>query len=268
MHILLCGYGKMGAALLAGWLRGGFVTSAVVIDPHASETVSSAHVFHVRHMRDIPLSFKPDVIVFAVKPQVLGDILPDYREIAPHALCISIIAGKDMAFFEAILGTQTRIVRSMPNTPAAIGHGMTVAVANSRVTDADKSTAAGLLSAVGDFMWADDENLLNPVTALSGSGPAYVFLLIEAMTEAAIKTGLSPEMAARLARQTVIGSAHLAEQSADISPATLRENVTSPGGTTAAALQVLMDSESGIQTVFDRALQAATDRAVELSGNK
>lgn len=251
----------MGSALLTRWLDQKLVSDVVVVEPYGFEM---AGVTSVADIKSLPADFKPDVVVFAVKPQILGDIIADYKEF-DQALFLSIAAGKPIAFFEEHLGNSAKIVRSMPNTPAAIGMGATVATANARVSDNDRKNAEKLLSAVGTFFWVEDEALLNPVTALSGSGPAYVFLLIEAMTAAGTKIGLSPDMAEKLARQTVIGSAALAAESADITAATLRQNVTSPGGTTAAALKVLMDEQNGIQPLFDEALAAATKRAEELS---
>lgn len=262
MNLLLVGCGKMGHALLTRWIERKLYTQLYVIEPAAL----SAGVPQVGTIGDLPDSYHPDVIVFAVKPQVLPDITAQYKRFAAQGtLFISIAAGKPVSFFESHLGKDAAIVRAMPNTPAAIGEGMTVACANTSVTEEQKKQAQNLLSAVGDFIWAPDEKLLDPVTALSGSGPAYVFLLIEAMAAAGAKLGLDPAMAARLARQTVIGSAALARESADTPAATLRENVTSPGGTTAAALAVLMREEGGIQKLFDEALSAASKRAEELS---
>lgn len=251
--LLLSGCGKMGGAMLARWKDLALCADIKVIEPSDPAAFKSA--------RDVPPAFRPGVIVLAVKPQTLPDIIADYRA-WPDALFISIAAGRPISFFEQHLGAKAKIVRAMPNLPASIGKGMTVACANKNVTAQEKETAATLLKAVGAFLWVDDENLLNPVTALSGSGPAYVFLLIEMLEKAGAKIGLSPEMSRALARQTVIGSAALAE--ADASPAaTLRQNVTSPGGTTAAALDVLMSPE--IQAIFDKALAAATKRAEELA---
>lgn len=262
MNLLLVGCGKMGQALLTRWLERRLCQQIYVIEPGAIP----ADVPHVQLLGDLPPTYKPDVIVFAVKPQVLPDMAGQYKRFAQSgALFISIAAGKPVSFFEQHLGSAAAVVRAMPNTPAAIGAGMTVACANAAVTAAQKKQAQDLLSAVGDFIWADDEKQLDPVTALSGSGPAYVFLLIEAMAAAGEKLGLDAETAARLARQTVIGSAALAADSADIPAAKLRENVTSPGGTTAAALSVLMRSENGMQALFDEALAAASKRAEELS---
>lgn len=252
MKVLLVGHGKMGGALAQGWRKQGI--DPLVVDP-ASSAVKSFH--------DIPQDFKPDVIIFAVKPQILTEMITQYKAY-PQALVVSIAAGKTIAFFEKHLGGGVKVVRSMPNTPAAIGRGITVAAANKNVSPAEKDKATKLLKAGGEVLWVEKEELLNPVTALSGSGPAYVFLLIEAMTQGGIAIGLEPAMAEKLARQTVIGSAALAESEPGTSAEQLRKNVTSPGGTTEAALKVLM-AEPGMQALFTRALTAATKRAEELS---
>lgn len=255
MHIILVGCGKMGGALQKRWQDISLYQKICIVEPYGD--------FDAKSSADIPADFKPDVIVFAVKPQSLADITGDYQKYV-DALFISIAAGKLVSFFETHLGNNAKIIRTMPNTPASIGKGMTVAYANQNVTAAEKDIATKMLSAVGDVLWVDREELLNPVTALSGSGPAYVFLLIEAMTNAGISIGLDADMAAKLARQTVIGSAALAEMDADTPAAKLRENVTSPNGTTAAALDVLM-AAGGMQELFNKALAAATKRAEELS---
>lgn len=262
INLLLVGCGKMGQALLDRWIERHLCAQVYVIEPAAIR----ADVPHVQLLGDLPYSYKPDVIVFAVKPQVLPDMLGPYKRFADMGtLFLSIAAGKPVPFFEEHLGDTAAIVRAMPNTPAAIGAGMTVACTNAAVSEIQKKQAQVLLSAAGDFLWVDDEKLLDPVTALSGSGPAYVFLLIEAMAAAGEKLGLDPATSARLARQTVIGSAALAQESPDIPASELRENVTSPGGTTAAALSVLMDGNNGLQQLFERALAAAALRAAELS---
>lgn len=249
MNVLLVGAGKMGGALAQRWQAQNICRNLVIVDPTAA----------IKSVADIPSGFKPDVIVFAVKPQMLAEVAPQYKAYA-EALAVSIAAGKPLSFFEQFFA---KAVRAMPNTPAAIGQGITVACANKNVSSAEKEQAATLLGAVGDVLWVEKEELLNPVTALSGSGPAYIFLLIETLTKAGIKIGLDAAMAEKLARQTVIGSAALAKE--DTSPAAqLRQNVTSPGGTTEAALKVLM-AEPGIQKIFDEALAAATKRAEELS---
>jgi pyrroline-5-carboxylate reductase len=255
LNVLLVGYGKMGGALAQRWQAQRICTELVIVDPVSSK---------IKSARDLPAGFKPQVIVFAVKPQALAEMAPDYKAYA-GALFLSIAAGKPIAFFEKHLGAGAKIIRSMPNTPAAIGKGITVACANKNVSGAEKDQAAKLLGAVGEVLWVEKESLLNPVTALSGSGPAYLFLLIETLTKAGVHLGLEAGMAEKLARQTVIGSAALAEAEAATPALTLRQNVTSPGGTTEAALKTLM-AHPGIQELFDRALKAATKRAEELSG--
>ena len=253
MNILLVGCGKMGGVLLKRWQAQKICTGIEIVDPAAAKMKSAT---------DIPASFKPQVVVFAVKPQALTQTVQEYKHYT-GALFLSIAAGKPLAFFEKHLGANAKIVRCMPNTPAAVGKGITVACANKNVNGAERDQASKLMGAIGDVVWVEKESLLNPVTALSGSGPAYVFLLIETLTKAGIHIGLDPALAERLARQTVIGSAALAE--ADTSPAAqLRQNVTSPGGTTEAALKTLM-AHPGIQELFDRALKAASQRAEELS---
>ncbi len=203
-------------------------------------------------------------MVFAVKPQVIDAVLPDYRRwVAPQTVFLSIVAGKTMAGIHRSLG-DAALVRAMPNTPAAIGRGITVACAGASVTPAQKQLCDGLLAAVGECAWVEDEALLDAVTAVSGSGPAYVFLLIEALAQAGEREGLPPELALRLARSTVAGSGELARIS-DQSPARLREDVTSPGGTTRAALDVLM-AEGGLRELLAHAVAAATARSRELAG--
>lgn len=256
MRILLVGCGKMGGAMRKRWEDLYMYTDIQVIDPE----------FGLPDISALPADFSPDVIVFAVKPQTLPDMIGDYKPLMANGpLVISIIAGKSISFFEEHLGKQAKVVRSMPNTPAAIGKGITAACPNAQVSADEKAKAEKLLSAVGNVVWVSREELLNPVTALSGSGPAYVFLLIETLAKAGMKIGLDERTANRLARQTVIGSAALAETANALSPEALRENVTSKGGTTAAALDVLM-ADDGIQQLFDRALEAANKRAKELAG--
>jgi pyrroline-5-carboxylate reductase len=243
----------MGGALLKRWQAQRICTGIEIVDPAAAK---------MKSVTDIPATFKPNVIVFAVKPQALAQTVQEYKHYT-GVLFLSVAAGKPLAFFEKHLGAAAKIVRCMPNTPAAVGKAITVACANKNVTGAERDMAAKLMSAIGDVVWVEKESLLNPVTALSGSGPAYVFLLIETLTKAGVHIGLDPALAERLARQTVIGSAALAE--ADTSPAAqLRQNVTSPGGTTEAALKTLM-AHPGIQELFNRALKDAAQRAEELS---
>jgi pyrroline-5-carboxylate reductase len=260
-EVLLIGCGKMGGALLRGWLDAGAVTDAIVVDPNAQSV--PAGVTLVKSLDDIagPL---PDTILIAVKPQMLDAVTPELRARLPDgALVISIAAGKTLDYFADRLGASVRVVRTMPNTPAAIGRGITVCCAGPHVTDAGRALTGSLMAAVGDVTWIEDESLMHAVTAVSGSGPAYVFLLIEALTHAAMTAGLPPDLAAQLARATVTGAGELARQSSE-DPAKLRAAVTSPGGTTAAALAVLM-AENGLTALMTRAVAAATARSQELA---
>lgn len=268
-NILLVGCGKMGGAMLRGWLARGVAASDVcVVEPFAAAADalrSELSVTVVADAADIGQDFSPDIVVFAVKPQGMDDIVPAYSGYAETgAAFLSIAAGRTIAYFESHLGEQAAIVRTMPNTPAAVGRGITAAVANPQVTAAQRAACETLLEAVGDVVWVDDEALIDPVTAVSGSGPAYVFLLIECLAHAGVAQGLPAEIAARLARATVAGSGELARQSDDAA-GTLRQNVTSPGGTTAAALDVLM-ADDGLGALMDRAVEAATRRSRELAG--
>ena len=264
--VLLVGCGKMGSALLGGWLDRGVDAKAVaVVEPAMSDQAGvPSDVAVVAAPDALPAGLKPDVVVFAVKPQVMADIVPAYgRFVGSHTVFLSIAAGQTIGFIESHLGTAA-IVRSMPNTPAAVGRGITVACANARVTDGQRESCHSLLEAVGEVAWVDDEGLLDPVTAVSGSGPAYVFLLIECLAEAGVAAGLPADLAQRLARVTVAGSGELARQS-DLPASELRQNVTSPGGTTAAALEILM-ADDGLQPLMTRAVAEATRRSRELAG--
>lgn len=262
VNILLVGCGKMGGALLRRWQELTLYKDICIVEPGPINVLAAKQV---QEFSKIPASFKPTVVVMAVKPQILPEVTKLYKPYTDKgALVLSIAAGMPVSFFEKQLGKKAAIVRSMPNTPASIGQGITVACSNRNVTKSQKALATQLLGSVGEVLWVDDEKLLNPVTALSGSGPAYLFLLIEALTNAGKKIGLEAKMAEKLARQTVIGSAALAADSAELPASKLRENVTSPGGTTAAALDVLKKDDA-LQKLFDKALLAATKRAEELS---
>ena len=265
--LLLVGCGKMGGALLGGWLGRDVRPDAVtVIEPFDTGTLNQKFgVTVVKEVAALENTYHPDVVAFAVKPQGMATIVPDYaRFVRPGTVFLSIAAGRPIAFFEEHLGGHAAIVRSMPNTPAAVGRGITVACGNAHVTDDQRVICQALLEAVGEVAWVDDEKLLDPVTAVSGSGPAYVFLLIETLAQAGVAAGLEPGLAEKLARATVTGSGELAHLSSDPA-ATLRENVTSPGGTTAAALAVLMATD-GLQELMTRAVDAATKRSRELAG--
>lgn len=266
--LMLVGCGKMGGAMLAGWLdRGTRPEDVVVIEPHAPAAEAVRASFGVEVVADVtglPDGTAPDVIVFAVKPQTLPDMIDSYAGLAKGAVSLSIAAGKPIAFFEDALGTECAVVRTMPNTPAAVGRGITAACANDAVSDGQRIICQTLLEAVGEAVWVDDEGLMDAVTAVSGSGPAYVFWLIECLAAAGVDAGLPPDIAEKLARATVSGSGELARQAAEGADV-LRRNVTSPGGTTAAALEVLM-AEDGLKPLMSRAIKAAADRSRELAG--
>ena len=264
MNVLLVGCGKMGGALLRGWLAG-TPANIFVVEPAPAPDLASLGAPVAKDSGDVPPDFAPDVVVFAVKPQGMGAIVPRYREASKSgAVALSIAAGRPIAFFEAHLGAAAPVVRAMPNTPAAVGRGITAACPNACVTPVQRSACERLLEAVGEVVWIDDEALIDPVTAVSGSGPAYVFLLIECLARAGEKQGLPPQVAARLARATVAGAGELARRSKEDASA-LRENVTSPGGTTAAALERLMAGD-GLEPLMARAVEAATRRSRELAG--
>ncbi|NKB48084.1 MAG: pyrroline-5-carboxylate reductase [Alphaproteobacteria bacterium] len=261
-RILLVGCGKMGSALLNGWLGQGTPAGQVsVVEPMAPQLPDGVAVHTDASALDS--EYHPSVVVFAVKPQAMDDVVPAYSAYAgPDTAFLSIAAGKPIGYFEAAL-TGGAIVRAMPNTPAAVGRGVTVLCANDQVSREQKSVCTQLMQSVGEVAWIDDEALMDAVTGLSGSGPAYVFHLVEAMAAAGAAAGLSPNLAMQLARATVAGSGELLTQSSD--PAgTLRENVTSPGGTTAAALEVLMGPD-GLTRLMTEAIARATERSRELA---
>jgi pyrroline-5-carboxylate reductase len=259
--IALAGAGKMGSAMLTGWLAGGLdATRAVVIEPYPSDEIRALAA------RGIQLNPKDaaaaDTLVVALKPQAFREAGPALRPfVGPSTLVVSIMAGTTIAALEEICGG--RVVRAMPNTPASIGRGITVAVSAKSVSAAQRATADALLRATGSVEWVDDESLMDAVTAVSGSGPAYVFLLAEELARAGVESGLPAELATKLARETVAGSGELLHRS-ELASATLRQNVTSPGGTTAAALEVLMGKD-GLQQLMIRAIAAATKRSKELA---
>ena len=265
ISLLLVGCGKMGAALLNGWLKKGLAFDTLtIIDPAVSSSFipAGATVIPSVDMLDPSSSF--DCIFLAVKPQSLPDILPVYatRFSGKDTLFISIAAGKTLSFYESILGKQA-VVRAMPNTPAVIGQGITAAIAGRHINETQRSLAHQLLSATGEFLWLEDETLMDAVTAISGSGPAYVFYFMEALVAAAENAGLDAATAKKLVAATLSGSAAMAATS-ELSLAHLREQVTSPGGTTQAALSVLMGTED-IAPALDNAIKNAIARAKELS---
>jgi len=267
-RLVLVGCGKMGGALLSGWMDRGYAAADItVIEPAVPAAEATRQSHGVRVLADATeiSGDPPAVVVFAVKPQGLPEIAPAYARYAGgDTVFLSIAAGKPSGFFESALGDNAAIVRSMPNTPAAVGRGITAVYANKRVNAAQRGLCQGLLEAIGEVVWLDDETLMDAVTAVSGSGPAYVFLMIECLTEAGIEEGLPADIAAMLARATVAGSGELARQSSDVA-AQLRINVTSPGGTTEAALGVLM-ADDGLGPIMRRAVKAAADRSRALAG--
>jgi len=253
----------MGSAMLAGWRERG-VGEVVVVDPSPGAAgLAGPGVVVVAGVGGIPVGFAPAAVVLAVKPQAAAAALPGYARFAGRAVFISIMAGKTMHAIAGMLGVKAALVRAMPNTPAAVRQGITVAVAGAHVSPAQHGLADGLLAAIGQVNWVDDEALLDPVTAVSGGGPAYVFLLTELMEQAAVAQGIPADLARRLARQTVIGSAALLA-AGDEDAAALRVAVTSPRGTTERALAVLR-AEGAWPELFLRAIQAATERSQELS---
>ncbi|MCW5750998.1 MAG: pyrroline-5-carboxylate reductase [Alphaproteobacteria bacterium] len=266
--LMLLGCGKMGQAMLAGWLERGIRPEEVlVVDPGvpAREFAEARRVPVLADADRLPASFAPDMVILAVKPQSMAEaVQPLVRQLADRPVYLSIAAGKTIASFEGWFGPAARIVRAMPNTPAAIGRGMIVACANANVDRAARQLADRLLGAVGAVAWVEDEGLMDAVTAVSGSGPAYVFLLIETLAAAGTAAGLPPDLALELARRTVAGAGELALGASE-GPDQLRRNVTSPGGTTEAALEVLM-GEDGLAPLMRRAVAAATRRSRELAG--
>jgi pyrroline-5-carboxylate reductase len=261
-HIALVGAGNMGGALLQGWLAAGVpATNITAIDPDPPEAARKAGVRLAATAAGLS---QADVLVLAIKPQLFGTVLPGLRNVAgPQTIVVSVAAGQTVASIAVGLDHGGAIVRTMPNTPALIGRGVTGAFANGAVGADQKTVVDQLLRAVGKVVWVDDEALINAVTAVSGSGPAYVFHLAEALAEAGEAAGLPADLAMLLARETVSGAGELLNRSAE-TPAKLRQNVTSPKGTTAAALEVLM-GEGGIAELMTRAVEAAKRRAQELS---
>lgn len=265
--LVLAGAGNMGGAMLAGWLAGGLDPRRIVVqDPSPPPAIAELLAQHgITSHATLPVrEAPPAVLLIAVKPQIMEEVFPPLAKRAgPGTLVLSIAAGKTIAGFERHLAKGIAVVRSIPNTPAAVGRGITVATPNAHVTAAQRVLCDTLLGAIGEVGWVDDEALIDPVTAVSGSGPAYVFYLTECLAAAGVKAGLAPDLAMRLARATVSGSGELMRQS-DLGPDQLRKNVTSPNGTTYAALQVLMSS-TGLEPLMTEAVAAATRRSRELA---
>ena len=264
--LVLVGCGKMGGAMLEGWLKGGADPKKIVaFDPKPPAEVAAVLAKHgIRENPPISSVTDAEILIVAVKPQVMEDVLPALVPLkSSKPVILSIAAGKTIASFAKHFGADAAIIRAMPNTPAAIGRGITALFPNGHVNKTQLALAHALLAATGDVVDLSDEGQIDLVTAVSGSGPAYVFWLTECLANAGVKAGLSPELATKLARATVSGSGELMRQSG-IDASTLRQNVTSPAGTTFAALQVLM-AEDGMKPLFEKAVAAAANRARELA---
>ncbi|MBQ4808766.1 pyrroline-5-carboxylate reductase [Phaeobacter sp. HS012] len=263
--IALLGCGKMGSAMLAGWLDRGVSPQAVwVIDPNPSEWLRQTGV-HINAPLPEAGEQAPGIVLIAVKPQMMGEALPQLQQLGNgETLFISVAAGTSIATYESLLGAETPIVRVMPNTPAAVGRGITAIIGNASASADDVIRADTLLQAIGQTVRLQSEAQMDAVTGVSGSGPAYVFHLIETLAAAGEAEGLPAELAMQLAKATVAGAGALAE-AAEETPAELRVNVTSPNGTTQAALEVLMDEDNGFPPLLRRAVAAASNRSKELS---
>ena len=264
--LILVGCGHMGGPLLEGWLERGVEGRHVtVIEPNPA--IARSLTERDLTVLDSPdaIDVRPDAVVFAVKPQIMDEAVSAYRRFSGFgAVFLSIAAGKTLAFLEQRLGDEAAVVRSMPNTPAMVRRGITVACPNVRITPQQQRLCHDLLESVGEVAWIEDEFLLDGVTAVSGNGPAYVFLLVECMARAGVEAGLPEDLAQRIARATVSGAGELLRQSAD-GPDVLRENVTTPGGTNAAAMEVLR-APDGLDSLMIRAVAAAAKRSRELGG--
>ncbi len=258
--LVLLGCGKMGSAMLAGWLKGGLPAGSVfVVDPNPSDWLKGQGV----HL-NAGLPDDPAIVLVAVKPQMMAEALPRLKPLGNgRTLFLSVAAGTRIAYYEHTLGAKTPIVRAMPNTPAAIGRGITAICGNAQASEAHLALSEALLSAVGQVVRLDGEHQMDAVTAVSGSGPAYVFHLIETLAAAGEAEGLPADLAMTLAKATVAGAGALAEEAGE-DPGQLRVNVTSPGGTTAAALAVLMDEGQGFPSLLKKAVHAAAERGKEL----
>ncbi|NVJ71550.1 MAG: pyrroline-5-carboxylate reductase [Alphaproteobacteria bacterium] len=268
--LVLVGCGNMGHAMAMGWLRAGLPPECLfVVDPaaQADRLPGAAPEQFLQTARDLPVGMKARVLVFAVKPQVIESVLPLFLPfVGADTMVLSVAAGVTLKQLEAGLAGEGTYVRVMPNTPAAIGEGISGLTAAADISGEDKRLAQMLMHAVGDTVWIKDEAQMDSVTAVSGSGPAYVFYMVECMAAAGVAEGLPEDVAMKLARETVIGAAKLLDTDVDISAAELRRRVTSPGGTTAAALDVLMHAGTGLGDLMSRAIHAARKRGEELGG--
>jgi pyrroline-5-carboxylate reductase len=266
-RLVLVGAGKMGGAMAQGWLAAGLPPSSLtILEPDPSPEIAALAASRELALNPRGSVSPPDMLVLAIKPQSLDKAAPQIAPLAAErTLVLSILAGKTVADLMARLPRARAVVRAMPNLPASIGRGVTAAAANRNVTGEQRSWCERLLGAVGTFHWLDDESAVDAVTAISGSGPAYVFALTEALAAAGERLGLKPELSMSLARGTVEGAAELMGRDRSTTAETLRRNVTSPGGTTAAALAVLLGPD-GLNDLMARATAAARARAAEMAG--
>ena len=255
--LLLFGAGKMGAAMLRGWLKSGLKGGDItIVDPHVSDEIRTIEAEHGCRINPAAETIAPhQVLVLAIKPQMLDEAAALLKAVVtPETLVISILAGKTIADVTSRVPATKAVIRAMPNTPAAVGRGITGLAASDDVDDAQKATAEALLSSIGLIAWLDDEAMIDAVTAVSGSGPAYVFYMVECLAKAAMAIGFTEATAMRFARATIEGAGELLHQEKAVDAGTLRTNVTSPGGTTAAALGVLM-AEDGLEPLMRRAVE-------------
>lgn len=265
--VALIGAGNMGLAMLEGWAAQGLSADRVaIVEPNPSDRLQALRAAHGFSLSGASGGKAFDAVVLAVKPQMLdAGVEAAAPFVGPASVVVSILAGKRISDISARLPAARAVVRAMPNTPAAIGRGMTGAFASGETSEAQRGLAHALLAAAGQVEWVESEALIDAVTAVSGSGPAYVFYLVEALAAAGVEAGLPADLASRLARATIEGAGELLHRQGDVSAETLRQRVTSPGGTTAAALSVLM-AEDGLAPLMARAVAAARKRAAELSG--
>ena len=264
--ILLVGCGKMGQSLAYGWLDQGRNSADIwVVEParNSANNLVSLGIKFFLTPDHLPPNYSPNVVLFAVKPQVMDNVVPMYSKFANNTVFMSIAAGKTTSYFENLLGIETAIVRVMPNTPASVGRGISCAFANTKVNSTQRNICNELLEAVSETHWLESESQINVVTAISGSGPAYVFLLAESLAKSGKKHGLPKNLSERLGRVTVSGSGELLHQSGE-DIVTLRKNVTSPGGTTEAALKILQENDA-LEILMDNAIEKALQRSEELA---
>lgn len=264
--ILLIGCGNMGGAMLKAWLQKWDAANFCVVAPSKStrSPLTSQGVLTAANANDIPADFIPDIVMIAIKPQMISDVLPEYKKFADAgATFLSVVAGKTIDVMEDILGTGAAIIRTMPNTPSAIGRGVTGVVANAHTPAQMKDLCDTLLKENGTVIWLDNEDQIDPLSAISGSGPAFLFHFVESLEAAALNLGLPSDIAPILAKETVTGSAELLHQSTE-TPTELRINVTSPKGSTEAGLKHLMDEKTGLIDLMQKTTEASTNRAKEL----